>query len=372
MNAGCAPRRSTPARCAGKGTEYTGRLYPCLRVGLVFLFSLLCATRAPAEDRVTVHPAWASKPITEIGEIVEFNGQRITIRVKSGNPIRTYATEEVRHIDTYHGTAHKQGLQLFAANDPAAAERAFEQALGEEPRGWVQEEVRAWLVRCALRRGDRLAAARQFVRVLERDPQSRHWGVAPLVWAAEETPEPLRGDARGWLAARNDGVRLLAASLLLLDTASGPAARKELELLARSLDRTVQGLARAQGWRLKLMESQPTPFALATWRAQVERLPPHLRAGPMYVLGRAAALSGNSEQAATDWLWLPLVYTENEPLAARACLEAAEALARLGRREEARTLYREVAERFDWSPFAEEARQKLTAAQDQTPAPEPT
>jgi TolA-binding protein len=341
-----------------------------LRFGLVL--SLFFGARAWAEDRVTVHPEWASKPITEIGEIVEFNGQRITIRVKSGNPIRTYAADEVRHVDTYHGSAHKQGLELFEAEDAAAAERAFDLALGEEPRGWVQEELRAWLVRCAQRRGDRTAAARQFVKILERDPQSRHWGVAPLVWAAEETPEPLRGEARGWLAARNDGVRLLAASLLLLDSAAGPGARGALDELSRSLDQTVQGLARAQGWRLKLIESQPTPFALATWRAQVERMPPRLRGGPMYLLGRAAALSGNSEQAATDWLWLPLVYTDNEPLAARACLDAAEALARLGRQAEAQTLYLEVAERFDWSPFAEEARQKLTAGQAQTPAPGPT
>jgi TolA-binding protein len=334
------------------------------------VFCLFLTARVAGEDRVTVHPEWASKPITEVGEIVEFTGRRITIRVNSGNPIRTYAADEVRHIDTYHGPAHQEALERFAAGDGPAAERAFEQALGEEPRAWVQEELRAWLVRCALRRGDRTTAARQFVKVLERDPESRHWGGAPLVWAAEDTPEPLRGEARGWLAARNDGVRLLAASLLLLDPVAGAAARGELEKLARSLDPTVQSLARAQGWRLRLIEAEPTPFALDTWRAQVRRMPPRLRGGPMYLLGRAAALGGNSDLAAADWLWLPLVYTEDEPLAARACLEAAESLARLGRHDEAMTLYREVAERFHWSPFAGEARQKLAAAQT-PPPPDP-
>jgi hypothetical protein len=92
---------------------------------------------------------------------------------------------------------------------------------------------------------------------------------------------------------------------------------------------------------------------------------PQLRAGPMYLLGRAAALTSDSEQAAADWLWLPLVYHEDEHLAARACLEAADALDRLGRATEAETLHREVVERYGWSQFAAEARQKLPSA----PAP---
>ena len=88
-------------------------------------------------------------------------------------------------------------------------------------------------------------------------------------------------------------------------------------------------------------------------------MPAGLRAGPMYLLGRAASLASDSEQAAADWLWLPLVYNDDEYLAARACLEAADALSRLGRATEAETLYRELVERYGWSAFAEEARQKL-------------
>jgi tetratricopeptide (TPR) repeat protein len=305
------------------------------------------------------------EPIVEIGDITEFNARRIVIRVKSGNPVRTHPADEVRHIETNYIAPHERGLAAFEAGDTLAAEREFEQALQQEPRRWVQEELRAWLVRCAIRRGDRAAAGAQFAKILESEVDTRHWGVAPLVWAPETIGDALRSEARKWLTSRVEGVRLLGASVLLLDANFGTAARTEIDRLGRSLDVTVQALARAQNWRLKLIEGEPSAFELATWRQRVDGMSPRLRAGPTYLLGRAAALASDSEQAAADWLWLPLVYSEDEHLAARACLEAANTLSRLGRTIEAETLYREVVERFGWSPFSDEARQKLPA----TPAP---
>jgi tetratricopeptide (TPR) repeat protein len=332
------------------------------------LFGLLAAilsapggTHVPAEDRVTILPEFASKPIVEIGDVTEFNSRRIVIRVQSGNPIRTHPAKAVQHIETHYTSQHERGLSAFEAGDTLAAEREFEQALQQEPRGWVQEELRAWLVRCAIRRGDRAAAGSQFARILEHDVDTRHWGVAPLVWAPETVGDALRSDARNWLTSRVEGVRLLGASVLLVDANFGTAARTEIDRLGKSLDATVQSLARAQSWRLKLIEGEPSAFELSLWRQRIDAMPSALRAGPTYLLGRAAALASDSEQAAADWLWLPLVYHEDEHLAARACLEAADALSRLGRATEAETLYREVVERYGWSPFADEARQKLAA-----------
>lgn len=326
-----------------------------------------CGASLRAEDRVTILPEFASKPIVEIGDITEFNSRHIVIRVKSGNPIRTHRASEVQHIETHYAPQHERAVAAFEAGDTPAAERDFEQALQQEPRGWVQEELRAWLVRCAVRRGDRAAAGSQFANILEGDIDTRHWGVAPLVWAPETISDQLRVAARNWLTSRMEGVRLMGASVLLLDANFGTAARTEVDRLSKSLDVNVQALARAQTWRLKLIEGEPSAFELSLWRQRVEGMSPQLRAGPMYLLGRAAALASDSEQAAADWLWLPLVYQEDESLAARACLEAADALSRLGRTTEAEGLYREVVERYGWSPFAAEARQKLPA----TAAPEP-
>ena len=331
---------------------------PCVGT-LLMPLALAFGVSLQAEDRITVLPEFASKPIVEIGDITEFNGRRIVIRVRSGNPIRTYAADQVRHIETHYSAMHERGLAAFEAGDLAAADREFEQALQQEPRAWVQNELRAWLVRCATRRGDRAAAGAHFAKVLEQDADTRHWGVAPLVWAPENVGDTLQGDARAWLASRVEGVRLLGASVLLLDANLGAAARTEIDRLSRSLDFNVQSLARAQGWRLKLVEGEPSKFELASWRQKVDGMPPRLRAGPMYLLGRAASLASDSEQAAADWLWLPLVYSDDEHLAARACLEAADALSRLGRATEAETLYRELVEKYGWSPFADEARQKL-------------
>ena len=84
-------------------------------------------------------------------------------------------------------------------------------------------------------------------------------------------------------------------------------------------------------------------------------MPEDLRGGPYYVLGRAHFQRREYGPAAAALLWLPFVYYEDHHLAARACLEAADALSKLGQSTEATTLYREVAHRFRETPFANQA-----------------
>jgi tetratricopeptide (TPR) repeat protein len=147
--------------------------------------------------------------------------------------------------------------------------------------------------------------------------------------------------------------------MLLLDQQLGKSAGEKLDRLVRSPDRSVQSFARAQAWRLRLVAGDMTPNELLNWREHVERMPEPLRGGPTYLIGRAASGRSDLEQAAADWLWLPLVYDDDEPLAARACYEAAQALEQLGRLDEAVPLYDEVMQRYGWSPFAGDARARL-------------
>jgi hypothetical protein len=58
-------------------------------------------------------------------------------------------------------------------------------------------------------------------------------------------------------------------------------------------------------------------------------------------------------------LWLPLIDDHDFRLAARACLEAATALEKIGQHAESRTLLHEVTQRFADTPFADEARALL-------------
>jgi tetratricopeptide (TPR) repeat protein len=334
--------------------------------GLFPLIALILANplRAEYDDRVTVRPAPESSPIVIVGEIEEYNARRIVIRVKAGMPVQTFPADAVLDVETHRTQAHIRGLAAVDAGDLTLAETEFIEAANNEARAWVRQEVLSWLVRCARRGDDRLAAGRYFVRLVQSDPETRYWSVIPLIWSAESVSRELRTEAQSWLGSTTEGVQLLGASMLLFDQQFATQAGETLDRLVRSTDRSVQSLARAQAWRLRLIAGDVTPNELLNWRESVERMPESLRGGPMYLIGRAASGRSDLEQAAADWLWLPLVYDDDEPLAARACYEAAQALDQLGRSDEAVPLYDEVLQRYGWSPFAADARQRLLQLAD--------
>jgi tetratricopeptide (TPR) repeat protein len=331
----------------------------CGARGAGMLLLLALCGRVVAEDRVTVQPSEVGSPIVVVGEIDEFNARRITIRVNSGVPLLSYPTDEVLNVSTHYGQQHLQGVSEFEAGHTGEARRLLEEALPREPRVWVQRELRAWLVRCALRDSDRRTAGIEFVEIVNSDAETRHWGVAPLVWAPESIGDSLREAAGNWLAARPDPVKLLGASILLLDPTFGEAARQELDRLTRSSNRYVVDLAKAQQWRLQLIHDELSTYQISSWNERIDRMPKPLRGGPCYLLGRAYAGRGDLEQAAASFLWVPLVYGDDPLLSARASLEAANALERLGRTAESAALYGELVERYAWSPCAAEARSRL-------------
>lgn len=335
-----------------------------LRVSSGIVAALMIAFPAPAgraEDRVTIQRSGSSGTMTVTGEIEDYTAQRLTIRLQEGTARRSFPAAEVVGIETYRSESQERGQQELSANNFAAAEAFFAAALKEEVRRWVQQDLYADLVRCAACRGDRAAAGTWFVRMIEQQPESRYWGVTPLIWGAENVGDDLRNAAATWLNSPTDAARLIGASILLLDAAQGDAARKTLDALARMPDVNLQSLARAQLWRARLAAGDISATELQVWRQQVDAMPMAIRGGPLYVLARAAADRSDLEHAAADWLWLPLVYDEDLPLAARALVDAGSALARLGRRDDAATLFQEAIDRFGWSPFAREAQQRLDA-----------
>jgi len=126
-------------------------------------------------------------------------------------------------------------------------------------------------------------------------------------------------------------------------------------------------LARAQLWRLRVPAADVTDNELASWETTISGLPPQLRAGPYYLLGRAALQRSEYDRAAAALMWLPTVYHENEVLTAQAAIDAATALQRIGRLSEARLLLEELTDDYGWSSAAGEAR-ALLAQLDQDAA----
>ncbi len=195
-----------------------------------------------ASDRIVLQPAEATTPVTLMGDVADFDAESIEVLMTVGEPIRRYPAREVLQVETVHTPAHRRGVELFEAGNIDDADRVFEEALSTEPREWVKREILGWRVRCALRRGDRLGAAQQFLRVIESHADPREWPLVPLVWDAEPISEAIRQQGRIWLVGDTPVARLLGASLLLQHPLYAGAAQGQLQELARVSDTALECL----------------------------------------------------------------------------------------------------------------------------------
>ncbi len=335
---------------------------------LVWLIPLVSA-----EDRVTFTPAGALDPVVLIGTVEDYNGEELLLQ-RDGAPVSDrYPSRQVHAVQTWRSAIYDQGITEFQAGQTPQAELSLQQAVREEPRDWMKREILTHLVRCALRRGDWGTAGTRFLQITNQDATSRHWNVAPLMWAPQSLGESQKALARSWIRLPDSPSRLLAASGLLLDPVYGEAAAKTLDDLARDTNRMVSALARAQLWRLRL-GLEISEIEVQKWRTEVRRLPRNLRAGPQYLVGRSLLQRHEPRSAAAEFLWLPLVYNDHEELSARALVDAAQALEQTGQERESLVLYELVRARFPWSPWANEARKSrsdLSSPTDSSENPPP-
>lgn len=340
------------------------RTTACLVVSGVTGLVLLAAARQPveAQDRVTVQLENTSRPVVLIGHILDYTGTNLTIQAGTAGP-QVLGADAVLRVETYYDPDHVLALESFQSGETEQARTLFQKALASESRDWVKREILAGLVRCDTREEDLISAAKYFLEITRSDPLTRHWGIAPLVWSPTAIGTSLSHQARVWLTGDDESAKLLGASWLLVDPVYGEAVRRELEKLGRSTNARITALSRMQLWRLKLASGRITDVTLSGWQDDINRLPMNMRAGPQYLKAAALVRLGSIRQASAELLWLPLVYSENEPLAARALREAADGLQQAGLTREAVTLYRELISRYAWSSESREAIRQLEAIQ---------
>ncbi|MDZ4685602.1 MAG: hypothetical protein SH850_11105 [Planctomycetaceae bacterium] len=324
----------------------------------------LCATAAFAED-VVIQPAASSSRVTVNGRIVDYTGRELTLETGVGAGIKRFPRAEVVAVTTPYREAHQRGLTLLAEGKPKEADAAFEAALDDETRAWVRRSLLAGQVNCAWWTGDYSRAASRFLPIAESDPETWYFGLMPLVWTEDVPASAKLSDARAWLRSPNSVARLLGASWLLTGT-DRIAAEKVLSDLASDTNRSVQRLAQAQLWRLRL-ENGPLPtIELRRWESTIQDAPPELRAGPLFLLGRGHVQRQDALDAAATWLWLPFEYPELRSLSAEAQQRAAEQLLAAGDQIGARALANEVGIHFADLPVAQRALKLLeTASQTQ-------
>ncbi|MDA1013561.1 MAG: hypothetical protein O3A00_03795 [Planctomycetota bacterium] len=321
----------------------------------------------PTPDSATIRSKSGGK-ITLHGRVVDYNGQYLIFKVPSSNSNQVHRSEFVIRVTTPQSADHIRGRELYEARQIREAEVQLEQAFANEPRAWVRRQIQALMVRAAMHRDDLLTAGMRFIELSRKDPNTTHFNLIPLIWASREMPALWQEHAKVWLSYDEDIPRLLGASFLLDSPTMRGFADGELRKLSISANTRVAKLAHAQRWRTTLASGKLNELELKRWESTIETIPKDVRGGAHYLVARGLVQHRHFERAATSFLWVSLVYADDHHLAARACVEAADALRRVGQTAHARRLYEEAASRFGDTTFAQDARSALFELKDDADA----
>lgn len=324
-------------------------------LGLVGILLRPAASRG--QDTVYLTNPSSSEGVARVtGTIADFSSAGLLI--ETGGSSRTFPAENVARIETRRLAAHEQARSLFAAGDFPAALAAYRAARDQETRPWVRREITAEIVWCCRALGQLTAAAGEFLLLVRADPATPHFDCIPLAWYASPQSPQLEQDARNWLRQESIPAAVLLGASYLLPTELGGAAIDRLQKLTTGADKTIAQLAVTQTWRTAVVSADAG--RIASWEQTLESMPPRLRAGGYYVVGQAWARSGQWEKAALAMMRIPILYPRDRQLAAKALLDAGTALEKLGRREEALGLYRELLKNYPESPRVAEAQARLS------------
>jgi signal peptidase II len=306
-------------------------------------------------DRVIVQPRYSTGKKGIRCRVIDYTGTSVIVRQIDANTDSHFPTSQVTRVETPQVKPHREGLQLLAEGETAAAEEKLKEALRIESREWVRREILAVLVRAALSRGDYVTAATRLEMIYLSDKSTHHLELLPAVWSrAVLTPEQIR-NANELAIGETDVMQLVGASILLFEPGFETSSKKTLLRISQSGDTRLQPLAEAQLWRLELEEKEVSAFKLDSWRRHVERLPASLRGGPYFLLAEAYRFKILRDEAALTYLRIPVLYDHDRLLAAEACLAAADVFQRQGRLTEAVAMYRELLARYQGTEASRKA-----------------
>ncbi len=328
-----------------------------------FVAALGCAVlcllpTAPAADTVYLSsPTSAEGHMTVVGTVLDYTSAGI--KINTGTNTRTFPARLLQRIETQRTPSQLQGDSLYEMRDFSGALNAYRQAREEENRPWVRRELTARIVWCYRSLGNTKWAAEQFLLLVRADPSTPYFDCIPLAWYGSFQTRAIVPDAKNWLREDKMPAAVLLGASYLLQTEHGATAMVKLQSLAQSSDKNVVALARAQTWRSMVVSSQPSQ--VERWQQMVEEMPTSLRAGPYYVVGQGWARNQQWEKAALSLVRVPILYPEHRELASRSLLDAAMAMGKLQRQDEANLLYNELIQDYSESPLVTEARNRLVS-----------
>ena len=287
--------------------------------------------------------------INRKGAIVEWAGLSLTL--SSNGRESEIDNEEIVDVQTKWNPDYLTGLSERNAGRTQVAIHRFQTALTTETRPWAQRIIRAKLVDAMMEVEKPAEAVQQFMRIRREDPQTRFAYLAPLPWT--NTGSKLDRQAAEWMKLRDPMSQLIGASWML----GGPnndVALKQLNELSSSIDPTIQALATAQMWRVRVGVNEKQ---VQVWLSILGQMPRESKAGPYFVLADAQARAGNVERALVNLMRIPINYSDQRSLAAAALYRTAGLLHNKGEEKKAQAILEELVKRHPHTIWAQQASQ---------------
>lgn len=309
----------------------------CLLLVLSLTMSLSLATDTLSDEVLTVDSR--GKELRRKGEIVDYKGDKLTLRSLSGRETKI-PSASIKRVDAEWLPEHQEADQYYDVGDFERAGDLYRAAFRKEKRRWVQRRLLAKVVRCQANTGREAEACKNFARLVSDDPDTVYFSEIPLTWQTEPTPPVVAKLVAPWMNdTANPAKQLMAASWL---SVMNQDAKRILKELARVESGAVAELALAQYWRSELMSLDES--RLKFWEDRIEQMPLDLRAGSYYLLGLSYAKFDKRDDASLAFLRLPSQYPDQVALNVAALLKCGETMQKASRNDEAALCYRRLAE----------------------------
>ena len=297
-----------------------------------------------------------------------------------GNETQTVPTSSFERLEISVSDDFLAGIEAFEAGRRSGVNSQFlraltffQQARKSTERRLEKEWATAKIVETLVALGRDDEAVVEFFLLCRVDSYSVFLPSAPLRWTNQttisrgsntEARRQAETNAQEWLERTNNPSgrpnpvgRLLAASVLLTSPQFGKEATEAMRDLVvceseeendselNQTCRLISLLATAQLWRLALLK-KPSEKEVDRWTQTLELLPQNFKLGPTALIALGRKSLAQDELAASNFLRVAALASENYALDELATNEAIDAFERIGRKEIASKLRESAKKKF--------------------------
>ena len=320
----------------------------------MLLVSVFATSLASGQDILITQSDGTGEKSKRRGVITQWLGKEITL--ESSGRSRQIDSDTVVEIQTEWPDTYQKGQELMRSARFADAITPLQQALQAESRPWAQRAIGGKLIECYLATGNESVAVGQFVHIARQDPDTRFYNLAPLPWISTVGLGNINRQTDDWLDSTEPVERLMGAAWSLSGSQRSKAIAA-LKELSGNKNSSIAALAKSQLWRTESVSAKPN--TLRRWKAEIQKMPPSIRAGAYLMLADAQTRNKQNDQAATNLMRIAILHPEQHGLAAAALYRCADLRQNAGHSDESRTLWAEIVRNYSNTLWAKQASAHL-------------